>query len=67
MGDGLPLSSSLALGAQHGKLGAYYRTLTSLGMPSVQSVQDYHTTPSLWRKGAGWRLWRLTCYFGDNS
>jgi hypothetical protein len=38
----LPLPSSLALGAQHGKLDADLRTFNLHGTPSVQSIHDYY-------------------------
>jgi hypothetical protein len=38
----LPLPSSLALGAQYGKLDGDLRTSALLGAPSVQSVHDYY-------------------------
>jgi hypothetical protein len=38
----LPLSGSLALRAQHGKLDVDLRTSPLLGTPSVQSVHDYY-------------------------
>jgi hypothetical protein len=37
-----PLSGSLALGAQHGKLDADLRTFALLGTPSVQSIHDLY-------------------------
>jgi hypothetical protein len=42
IGTRLTLPSSLALGAQHGKLYADLRTYALLGTPSVQSVHDYY-------------------------
>jgi hypothetical protein len=41
VGASLPLPSSLALGAHHGKLDVDLRTSALLGTPSVQSVHDY--------------------------
>jgi hypothetical protein len=38
-----PISGSLALGAQHGKLDADLRTSALLGTPSVQSIHDYYS------------------------
>jgi hypothetical protein len=40
IGARLPLPSSVALGAQHGKLDADLRTFTLLGTPSVLSAHD---------------------------
>jgi hypothetical protein len=40
IGARLPLSGSLALGAQHGKVDADLRTSALLGTPLVQSVHD---------------------------
>jgi hypothetical protein len=42
IGARLPLTGSLALGAQHGELNADLRTCALLGTPSVQSVHDYY-------------------------
>jgi hypothetical protein len=42
IGARLPLPGSLALGAQHGKLDADFRTYALLGTPSVQSIHDYY-------------------------
>ena len=42
IGARVPLSCSLALGAQHGKLDADLRTYDLLGTPSVQSMHDYY-------------------------
>jgi hypothetical protein len=38
----LSLLGSLALGAQHGKIGADLRTYALLGTPSVHSIHDYY-------------------------
>jgi hypothetical protein len=42
IGARLPFPGSLALGAQHGKLEADFRTSALLGTPSVQSVHYYY-------------------------
>jgi hypothetical protein len=45
IGARLPFPSSLALGAEHGKIHAELRISALLGMPSVQSVHDYYPFP----------------------
>jgi hypothetical protein len=42
IGARLPLTGSLALGAQHGKFDADHRTSALLDTPSVQLVHDYY-------------------------
>jgi hypothetical protein len=42
IGARLPLHGSLALGPQHGKLDADFRTSALLCTPSVQSAHDYY-------------------------
>jgi hypothetical protein len=53
VGARIPLPSSLALGAQHGKLDADLRNSALHGTPSVQSIHDYY--PFAMEDGAGWR------------
>jgi hypothetical protein len=61
IGARLPLPGSLALGAQHGKLDADMLYTFPLCLARLRFSRSMTTIPSLWRIGAGWRLWRLSC------